>query len=146
MNPIPIKHHWQLGPSLRPYTLVKHGDRLQVTGYLGYFAFGSVAGCALRDFEDVRRAIEHEVQNHGESALQWINALPAIIDNSGKTGAQKAMEGADENSVFHFLALGDLVWLEGQSYRLDKAPNKNIKLSPVVVYSDGSTTEGRIVH
>lgn len=132
-----ITHFWQVHYSLRPFTLVRHGDRLSVRPYsLGYFAVGTVAGYAAQCDEDVEAAIKRS-RNRKEN-MQWINALASIIDNSGKTGAQKAMEGASQRAQLHELALGDLVWLEGHCFVLESDHNRNLKLTPVNLYFDGT--------
>jgi hypothetical protein len=135
--------HYQFPWDKRPFTIVDHGDRLSVEGYSnGYFAFGSVAGCAMEHHEDVEMQIRRS-RTLGHR-LQWINALPSIIDNSGKTGEQKAMEGAPVNAKMHKLTLGSLVWFEGQTYRLDKDHNRNVKLVAVRCHFNGDVTEGEI--
>jgi hypothetical protein len=138
-----VTGYWQLSGERRPYRLVRHGDRLEVPGYsLGYFAFGSVAGYALENHESAEQSIAR-ARGFGHG-LVWINALCSVIDNSGKTGAQKAMSFSPPGAQFHSLALGSLVWLEGQSYRLDKAANNNVALKPVRVGFDGAVTEGTV--
>jgi len=138
-----VTGYWQLQGDRRPYEIVSHGDRLEVPGYsLGYFAFGSVAGYALENHENAEQSIKR-ARGFGHS-LVWINALASIIDNSGQTGAQKAMSFSPPGARFFSLALGSLVWLEGQSYRLDKAANNNVALTPVRVGFDGAVTEGTV--
>jgi hypothetical protein len=136
-----VTGYWQLAGDRRTFEIVRHGDRLEVTDYSpGYFAFGSVAGYALENYESAEASI-NRARGFGHP-LVWINALASIIDNSGKTGQQKAMEFSPAGAKFHSLKLGGLVWLEGQSYRIDKTHNRNLKLTPVRVGFDGSVTEG----
>jgi hypothetical protein len=140
-----VTGYWQLSGDRRPYVVVKHGDRLEILGgySLGYFAFGSVAGYALENHENAERETKR-ARGFGHN-LVWINALASVIDCSGQTGEQKAMRGAPAGAKFHSLELGKLVWLEGQSYRIDKAANNNAQLTPVRVGFDGTVTEGEIV-
>ena len=138
-----VTGYWQLHGDRRPYAVVSHGDRLELNGYdLGYFAFGSVAGYALENHENAEQSI-NRARGFGHS-LVWINHLCSIIDCSGQTGEEKAMRGAPAGAKFHSLKIGSLVWLEGQSYRIDKAPNYNAALTPVRVGFDGSVVEGVI--
>jgi hypothetical protein len=142
----PVGHitgYYQLAGDRRNYTVVSHGDRLEVSEYsLGYFAFGSVAGYALENHENAEVEIAR-ARGNGHN-LVWINALCSVIDCSGKTGQEKAMDFAPAGARFHSLKLGGLVWFEGQSYRIDKDHNRNLKLTPVRIGFDGSVTEGVI--
>jgi hypothetical protein len=119
-----------------------YGDILDVPGYRGFFGFGSVAGSAASNLENTEKAIQRARDNGHD--LVFAYGLASIIDNSGKTAAEKAMEGAPAGATLHTLALGSLVWFEGQTYRLDKASNRNVKLTPVKVWTDGQITEGVI--
>ena len=127
-----VKYYWSLASGLRNYVIVKYGDRLSIEGRLGYYAFGSVAGYALHDHECPVEAIDR-ARERGEPMV-WVNALASIIDCSGKTGEEKAMEGARGDARMHKLALGSVVWFEGHFYRLDSAPNRNVKLTEVRLF------------
>ena len=139
-----VTGYWQLSGERRPYVVVRHGDRLEILGgySLGYFAFGTVAGYALENHDSAEQSISR-ARGFGHP-LVWINALASVIDCSGRTAQQKAMSGAPAGAKFHSLELGRLVWLEGQSYRIDKAANNNAQLTPVRVGFDGSVTEGAV--
>lgn len=139
-----VTGYWQLHGDRRPYTVVRHGDRLELPAYspYGYFAFGSVAGYALENHESAEQSI-NRARGFGHP-LVWINALASVIDCSGKSAQQKAMSFAPAGAKFHSLEIGKLVWLEGQSYRIDKAANNNAQLTPVRVGFDGTITEGAI--
>jgi hypothetical protein len=136
---VQIEHFFQAANFFR-VPGVQHGDRLHIGGYLGYFAFGSVAGYALENFESPEEAINRAKENRHQQV--WVNALCSIIDCSGRTAQEKAMSGAPAGSKVHYLGFGSLVWFEGQLYELIKAPNQNVALNPVTMFLDG-TVEGR---
>jgi hypothetical protein len=134
--------YWQIPSEKRPFVIVSHGDRLTMEEYNGYFAFGSVAGCAADNHDNTEREIARS-RSLGHQ-LVWINALCSVIDCSGMTGEQKAMEGAPAGAKMHYLSLGKMVWFEGQTYRLDPDHNQNIKLVAVRVHFNGDVTEGEL--
>jgi hypothetical protein len=134
---------WQIPSEKRPFVLVKHDDRLSVADYCyGYFYFGSVAGCAAKDYDNTEREIARS-KAFGHQ-LVWVSALCSIIDCSGRSEEEKAMDGAAAGAKMHHLKLGSLVWFEGQTYRLDRAANHNIQLAPVRVHFNGDVTEGEL--
>lgn len=134
---------YQIPHAKRPFVLVKHDDRLSVAGYsYGYFYFGSVAGCAAKDYANTEREIAR-AKAFGHQ-LVWVGALCSVIDCSGRTGEQKAMYGATPTAKMHHLKLGSLVWFEGQTYRLDKDHNHNVKLTAVRCHFNGDVTEGEL--
>jgi hypothetical protein len=137
-----LKHYFERNRDNPEFTLVKHGDRLSVAGELGYFYFGTVAGCAANDYGNTEAAIARARENRHQ--LVWVGALCSVIDCSGRTGEQKAMDGAPLGATMHNMNFGQVVWLEGQTYRLDRAPNHNVGLTPVIVYAGGELEKGSL--
>jgi hypothetical protein len=110
---------------------VNHDDRLTVRDYQPYsfFYFGSVAGCAAKEHANTQSNIARAVRlNH---PLVWVGAMCSVIDCSGRTGEQKAMDHAQAGAVMHHLSMGAIVWFEGQTYQLRQAANHNVALVPV---------------
>jgi hypothetical protein len=54
------------------------------------------------------------------------------------------MDGAPLGATMHNMNFGQVVWLEGQTYRLDRAPNHNVGLTPVIVYAGGELEKGSL--
>jgi hypothetical protein len=133
-NKIACDAYYQIPPSLKPeVTVLRHGDRISVPDYdLGYYEAGSVAGYALENLEDAEVALARAKKNGHKKV--WINALASIIDNSGMTGEQKAMQGAPAGAKHHTLGLGAHVWMEGRAYKVYPDHNHNLKLNPVTIY------------
>jgi hypothetical protein len=137
-----IGHYFQRNRNNPEFKLVKYGDRLSIPGRLGFYAFGSVVGYTTEYNDDVEEALKRARDNHHQ--VVWVNALCSVIDCSGKSAEEKAMQGAPHGATLHTdLEIGMCVWFEGNSYRLDKAPNDNIGLTKVDVHFDGTIVQSK---
>lgn len=83
-----------------------------------FFKLGSVIGSAIRNGDDPMKALER-AKNFGHE-LHFAFALAVCIHNGPKVKEQKLA-----------LNWGDIIGFHGKRFRLDKAPNQNVRLVEV---------------
>lgn len=104
---------------------IKHGDVFAIMfpsrnhGPLPhFFTFGSVFGSAVQNGDDPLEAYCRA--NDRGHEIRWVNANAVVLSNSPKAQVTR-----------YVMAFGDEISFEGTRYRLDKAPNDNVKLTQI---------------
>jgi hypothetical protein len=101
------------------FTQLDDGEQLVFDG-LHTFTMGSVVGYALRCNEDPVAAIDRARKNGHQ--LVWINANGAMISNQ-----QRVAKGHIR------VTIGMVVRFQGNLYTIERAPNQNLQLKPMVL-------------
>jgi hypothetical protein len=83
-----------------------------------FFTLGSVIGYAVDKGDDPLAALV-QAKDRGHK-LHWANANAVCIDNMKR-----------EKETAFALDFGDIILFEGIRFRLDRAPNDNVALTPV---------------
>ncbi|WLJ71219.1 hypothetical protein [Sphingomonas phage Birtae] len=103
-----------------PFQSARHGTLYH------FFTLGTVAGYAVQNgecpIEAVKRAEDHNAKaaKYDQHRLYWANANAVCIHNGPHT--------KEEVPGFEF---GQTIILQGHEFRLDKAPNNNVELTPL---------------
>lgn len=82
------------------------------------FKIGSVVGYAIKNGDDPMAAVEHAEANGHD--LEYVFGLGTSISNQRHEKGEKFA-----------LAWGDEIGFHGKRFRLEKAPNQNVRLVPV---------------
>ncbi len=118
LDRLPVETHQSRKAGCGPVTLLEDSTRLVLDG-LHTFMIGSVVSYALRNGDDPVEALDR-ARAHGHE-LVYIFARGAVVS---------ASRGPCEAHVR--VTLGMRVQFEGNIYTIEKAPNHNLRLQPLV--------------